>query len=132
MQMPRNWTLNTFDNITKEKFIREEEIPLRFDRKFASEYPKFPFNQILFILNFSDQDILNDVLEVIYYHCSKKAILELLMIKVMKFFLQRRLRKDIGIFRFLDSTKGPVLNGDKHINHDVENSNINMGFDLLN
>ncbi len=50
----------------------------------------------------------------------------------MKYFIQRRLRKDTGIFKFLENNKGQAVNGDKHYSHENQNSNLNMGYDLLN
>jgi hypothetical protein len=56
-------------------------------------YPSYPENQILFILNFTEEGILNDVLEVILYYCSRKNVLELLIFKLMRTDIKKRLKK---------------------------------------
>jgi hypothetical protein len=67
--------VNSFDNITKENFIENRQISSKLDRRLNAAYPSYPSNQILFILNFADESILNDVLEVILYYCPKKNVL---------------------------------------------------------
>jgi hypothetical protein len=56
-------------------------------------YPRFPQNQVLFLLDFEDSALLNDVLEVLLYHTQKKALLELMVFKMMKISIDRKLQK---------------------------------------
>lgn len=55
--------------------MENQAVSLDFDRKLTAQYPAFPDNQILFILNFKDKEILNDVLEIILYNCNRKNLL---------------------------------------------------------
>jgi histone deacetylase complex regulatory component SIN3 len=75
LQRGRYFYVNSFDNITKENFIENRQISSKLDRRLNAAYPSYPSNQILFILNFADESILNDVLEVILYYCPKKNVL---------------------------------------------------------
>ena len=76
---------------------------LNFDRKVNAVYPAFPDNQILFILNFKNQEILNDVLEIILYNCSKKNLLELLIFKTLKTDIKKNIRKSPLLLSILEN-----------------------------
>lgn len=76
LQRSRNYAFNSFDNITKQQFIENRKVDFsRFDPKKDEVYPPYPDNQILFLFDFSDMDVLNDVLEIVLYHCAKKNTL---------------------------------------------------------
>ena len=73
--------------------MKNESVTLNFNRKLNAVYPAFPDNQILFILNFKDQEILNDVLEIILYNCNRKNALELLVFKTLRIDIKKKLKK---------------------------------------
>jgi hypothetical protein len=54
------------------------------ERRSEALYPSFPHNQVLFLIDFSDSQLLNDVLEVILHHTQKKTLLELIVFKLFK------------------------------------------------
>lgn len=62
LQHGRNTCINSFDNITKEQFIKNKTIEFNFDRKIDAQYPEYPNNQILFICNFENEEVMNDAL----------------------------------------------------------------------
>lgn len=65
--------LNSFDNITTQQIIPEKRVD--FTKRTEGFHPKFPHNQVLFLFDFGDSNLLNDVLEVILFHTQKKALL---------------------------------------------------------
>ena len=87
-------------------------IELNFDRKLNAIYPKFPGNQILFTLNFGDQKILNDILELIMSNCSKKNILDLLIFKIFKTDIKKNLKKSPLLLNILENFEKIENNGE--------------------
>lgn len=92
LQHSRHYTLNTFDNITTQELIEIRRTEFG-DRRINSAYPPFPHNQILFLIDFSDTQLLNDVLEIILHHTQKKTLLELLIFKLFKLSIERKLNR---------------------------------------
>lgn len=103
LQRGRYFYVNSFDNITKQNFIENVQINVNFDSKKGSTYPAYPGNQILFILNFANQEVLNDVLEIILNNCSRKNILELLIFKMMRTDIKKKLKKSALLNYLLDN-----------------------------
>ena len=96
--------MNTFDNITKQQFFEDKKVDISiYDKKVDAFYPPYPHNQILFIMSFENQEVFNDVLEIILYHCQKKSIFELIVLKLFKRQVHRRLYKDPSVMGYLDS-----------------------------
>jgi hypothetical protein len=83
LQHSRHYTLNSFDNITTQELlpIKSKEFG---ERHKGAHYPPYPHNQVLFLVDFSDTEVLNDVLEIVLYHTQKKTLLELLVFKLLK------------------------------------------------
>jgi hypothetical protein len=65
-------------------------------------YPTYPHNQILFLVDFANLEILNDVLEIILFHTLKKNILELMIFKIFRSSIERKLMKDSSILQFIE------------------------------
>jgi hypothetical protein len=100
LQHSRYFVLNSFDNITTQQIIPEKRIS--FQKRPEGLYPRFPQNQVLFLLDFTDSNLLNDVLEVLLFHTQKKALLELMVFKMMKTSIDRRLQKFLGLLQVIE------------------------------
>jgi hypothetical protein len=61
LQHSRHYALNSFDNITNQQLLPEFRLEFG-DRRATAPYPPFPHNQVLFLLDFSDSALLNEVL----------------------------------------------------------------------
>jgi hypothetical protein len=60
LQHSRYFVLNSFDNITTQQIIPEKSVS--FQKRPEGLYPRFPQNQVLFLLDFCDSALLNEVL----------------------------------------------------------------------
>jgi hypothetical protein len=54
------------------------------ERRFNAPYPPFPHNQVLFLIDFADVHLLNEVLEILLSHTQKKSLLELMVFKLLR------------------------------------------------
>lgn len=101
LQHSRNYALNSFDNITNQQLLPEFRMEFG-ERRINASYPVFPHNQILFLLDFSDSTLLNEVLEVVLYHTQKKSLLELIVFKLMRISIERKLYKEAAVLQFIE------------------------------
>jgi hypothetical protein len=92
--------LNSFDNITTQQMIPEKSVS--FQKRPEGLYPRFPHNQVLFLLDFADSALLNDVLEVLLFHTQKKALLELMVFKMMKVSIERKLQRYTSLLQVIE------------------------------
>lgn len=127
LQHSRYYVLNSFDNITTQQLLPERKLPLGHPQPLAP-YPRFPHNQVLFLLDFSDAPLLNDVLEVLLHHTQKKSLLELIVFKMLRLSIDRRLHRDPALLQFIEGrpaegdSAGELLNeyrGGRRIFKDV-------------
>lgn len=87
--------MNTYENVTSLELLSEKTTKINYPKKYEAIYPKYPHNQIIFILNFENSSVLNDVLEILFYHLNqgKKKILELLVFRLMRTSIKRKIKK---------------------------------------
>jgi hypothetical protein len=115
--------LNSFDNITTQQLIPEKKVELG-ERRMQAVYPRFPHNQVLFMVDFSDKELLNDVLEILLYHTQKKSLLELLIFKMMKLSIDRNLRKDSALLQFIEGRAVDIEPGVEPLNEMKSNRRV--------
>lgn len=68
-------------------------------------------------MSFENQEVFNDVLEIVLYHCQKKLIFELIVLRLFKKQIHRRLTKDPSILNYIESK----CNGTLNQNHSLSN-----------
>lgn len=73
------------------------------------------------MVDFSDQDVLNDVLEIILYQTQKKTLMELLVFKLLKKTIDRRLQKGSLILQFIEGKSEEWETGSDPLNENKTN-----------
>ena len=102
MQHNRLHPLNSFDNITTHQLVATRPLPPLQPAPQPQVYPPHPHQQVLFVVELTDQTVLHHALELILHHTQKKSILELMVFKLLRYHILKTLDKHIPTLHFLE------------------------------